>query len=50
MPVMKCIHCDPSFIPTGPDDWCYCRCHETELEDPPADPGFEAFCVEESEL
>lgn len=25
----KCIHCDPSFKPTGPDDWCYCICHNT---------------------
>jgi hypothetical protein len=23
----KCIHCDPSFVPTGPDDWCNCQCH-----------------------
>ena len=26
----KCIHCDPTFKPTGPDDWCYCKCHAAE--------------------
>jgi hypothetical protein len=28
----KCIHCDSSFVPTGPDDWCYCVCHQKEAQ------------------
>lgn len=24
---LKCIHCDPSYQPTGPDGWCDCQCH-----------------------
>lgn len=28
----RCIHCDPSFVPSGPDDWCYCICHRKDLE------------------
>lgn len=23
-----CVHCDPSFVPTGPDGWCDCSCHK----------------------
>jgi DNA-directed RNA polymerase subunit RPC12/RpoP len=30
----RCIHCDPSSVPSGPDDWCKCRCHNKELYDP----------------
>jgi len=30
VPARRCIHCDPTFKPTGPDDWCYCQCHEKE--------------------
>lgn len=26
----RCIHCDPTFKPTGPDDWCQCQCHAKE--------------------
>lgn len=29
VPANCCIHCDPTFKPTGPDDWCYCKCHNT---------------------
>lgn len=29
-PPDKCIHCDSSFVPRGPDEWCYCRCHHTD--------------------
>lgn len=25
----RCLHCDPTFKPTGPDDWCNCVCHDT---------------------
>lgn len=28
----KCIHCDPSVVPTGPDDWCGCACHKKSSE------------------
>jgi len=31
----KCIHCDPAFVPTGPDDWCNCHCHLSELSEFP---------------
>lgn len=24
----KCIHCDPTFVPQGPGDWCGCECHK----------------------
>jgi hypothetical protein len=33
--INHCIHCDPTFIPDGPDDYCYCLCHRSEFEDPP---------------
>lgn len=26
-PSARCVHCDPSFKPEGPDDWCSCACH-----------------------
>jgi hypothetical protein len=27
----KCIHCDPTFVPTGEDGWCECECHDRAL-------------------
>lgn len=26
------VHCNPAFVPTGPDDWCSCPCHQKEME------------------
>lgn len=26
----KCLHCDPTFVPTGPDGWCDCKCHAND--------------------
>lgn len=31
-PPKKCLHCDPSFVPTEPDGWCYCVCHRNDLD------------------
>lgn len=33
-PTGRCIHCDTSFVPTGPDDWCNSICHNKEHIDP----------------